>query len=140
LSPKVSAELEQAYEVAEARGLLTPETITLGISYDDPSITPPEKCPYDGCIIVPPNFTAEPTVNVKDVSGGKYAVSEYVGTAGEIMGAWSQIFSSWLPSSGYQPEDCEGFDLSSPRRIATAEVPLRALDSGLGIAMVSQPS
>jgi AraC family transcriptional regulator len=96
---------------AEARGLVTPDTLTLGISYDDPDVTPPEKCRYDACIVIPASVSPEPNVNVKDVPGGKYAVSEYVGTAGEIMEAWHQIFSSWLPSSGYQPDSRDCFEL-----------------------------
>lgn len=96
---------------AQTRDLTTPETITLGISYDDPAVTPPEKCRYDACIVAPPDFAAESNINVKDIPGGKYAIHEYTGTAGDIIQAWSQMFSSWLPSSGYQPDSRACFEL-----------------------------
>jgi AraC family transcriptional regulator len=48
---------------------------------------------------------------VKDVPGGKYAVSKYVGTAGEIMQAWTQLLSIWLPSSGYEMDERDCFEL-----------------------------
>jgi AraC family transcriptional regulator len=44
-------------------------------------------------------------VNVMDVPGGKYAVSEFVGTAHEIRGAWEELYRSWLPESGFEPDD-----------------------------------
>ena len=96
---------------AKARDLVTPETLTLGISYDDPEVTPPEKCRYDACIVVPSEFRPEPDVNVKDIPGGKYAVYKYTGTAAQIMEPWSRMFSQWLPSSGYQPDDRPCFEL-----------------------------
>lgn len=96
---------------AQARGLATPETLTLGISYDDPEVTPPEKCRYDACIVVPRDFRPEPAVNVKDIPGGKYAVYEFVGTSAQIMEPWRRIFSEWLPSSGYQPDDRPCYEL-----------------------------
>lgn len=40
------------------------------------------------CIVVPPDLSPDPEISVKDVPGGSYAVSKYVGTAGEIGKAW----------------------------------------------------
>jgi AraC family transcriptional regulator len=106
---------------AQARGLVTPDVVSLGISYDDPNITPPEKCRYDACIVVPsglvpsglvpPDLSPDPEITVKDVPGGKYAVSKYVGTAAEIGKAWGQMLSTWLPSSGYQMDERDCFEL-----------------------------
>lgn len=96
---------------AEARGLTSPETLTLGISYDDPSSTPPEQCRYDACIVVPDGFQTEPGIQVRDIPGGKYAVCEYTGSADGMGEAWQQMFSSWFPSSGYQPDSGPCFEL-----------------------------
>jgi len=87
------------------RGLDGPETITLGIGQDDPDVTPAEKCRYDACVVVPEGFAGDKWVNVVDVPGGKYAVTEFSGTADEIRGAWEALYGSWLPGSGYQPDD-----------------------------------
>jgi AraC family transcriptional regulator len=96
---------------AQARGLVTPETASLGISYDDPNVTPPEKCRYDACIVVPPDLSPDPEIAMKDVPGGRCAVSKYVGTAGEIGKAWNQMLSIWLPSSGYEMDSRACFEL-----------------------------
>jgi len=89
----------------DARGLASPTSITLGISYDDPSVTAPERCQYDACVVVPSDFVADRSVSVMDLAGGRYGVAPFEGSAHEIQGAWDRIFTSWLRGSGYQPDD-----------------------------------
>jgi len=89
----------------EARGLASDTAIKLGIGYDDPHITAAEKCRYDACVVVPEDFPSDKWVNVVDLPGGKVAVSQFMGGAHEISEAWNQVFSAWLPESGYQPDD-----------------------------------
>ena len=38
-----------------------------------------------------------------DIAGGKYAVFQFEGKSKEIAGAYKQLYSEWLPTSGYQP-------------------------------------
>jgi AraC family transcriptional regulator len=89
----------------ETHGLTGPGSIALGIGRDDPEVTAPEKCRYDACCVVPDDFEADPWVNVTTVPGGKYAVSVFTGTAHEIGAAWEALYRTWLPASGYEPED-----------------------------------
>ena len=84
---------------------LGPNSIKLGIGHDDPDVTAPEKCRYDACVVVPESFAGDTWVNVIDVPGGKYAVAEFIGTADKIREAWEALYRSWLPGSGYQPDD-----------------------------------
>jgi AraC family transcriptional regulator len=44
-------------------------------------------------------------VNLTDLPGGKYAVTVFAGAAHEIVGAWDAFYRSWLPDSGYEPDD-----------------------------------
>ena len=83
----------------------------LGIAYDDPAITPPDKSRYDACVVVPRDLAADRLVVRMDVPGGTYAVAPFVGTAHEIVEAWRSVFASWLPSSGYQPDDRPCYEL-----------------------------
>ena len=92
-------------EWMEPRRLLGPDSIRLGIGHDDPVVTAPEKCRYDACVVVPESFAGDKWVNAVDVPGGKYAVAEFIGTADEIREAWEALYRSWLPDSGYQPDD-----------------------------------
>ena len=89
----------------ETRDLASDAAVKLGVGYDDPRITAAEKCRYDACVVIPPDFAADRWVNVMDVAGGKYAVAEFVGTALTIADTWDHVFSAWLPQSGWQPDD-----------------------------------
>jgi AraC family transcriptional regulator len=79
--------------------------VKVGLAHDDPSITAPERCRYDACVVVPRDFVADRLVDVMDVPGGRYAVAQFVGTAHEIEGVWDRVFAGWLPGSGFQPDD-----------------------------------
>ncbi len=112
--PGVSKHWKEFNKWARARGFLGKEAanpIALGISHDDPSITPPDKCRYDSCAVVPEDFQPEAGVNVADVSGGKYAVYRFRGTDKNIGDAWRDIYAEWLPESGYQCDDRPCFEL-----------------------------
>jgi AraC family transcriptional regulator len=99
---------------AVPRGFLGKEAVNpvaLGISHDDPSITPPAKCRYDACAVVPADYKAEPGVNLADIPGGKYAVYRFKGTDKNIGRTWIEMYSSWLPESGFQCDDRPCFEL-----------------------------
>jgi AraC family transcriptional regulator len=95
----------------DARGLGSPDSITLGVAHDDPAVTAPERCQYDACVVVPPDFVPDRAVSVMDVAGGRYAVASFEGTARQIQGAWDRVFADWLPRSGYQPDDRPCYEL-----------------------------
>ena len=90
---------------AQARGLDLEKSPRLGVAHDDPAITQAEKCRYDACIVVPADFQPDRWVNVTDIPGGRFAIAEFTGTAHDIEGAWDRVFKTWLPNSGFQPDD-----------------------------------
>jgi AraC family transcriptional regulator len=95
----------------QAHGLAGDGRLTLGVAYDDPGITSPDKLRYDACVVVPLDFKPDRLVDVMDVPGGTYAFAGFVGTARDIVGAWQSVFASWLPGSGYQPDDRPCYEL-----------------------------
>ena len=88
-----------------AHGFDLDKTTRLGVAHDDPAITPAEKCRYDACLVVPHDFQPDRQVNVTDIPGGRFAIAQFNGTAHEIQAAWDRVFATWLPNSGYQPDD-----------------------------------
>lgn len=112
--PGVSRHWKEFRKWAVAHGFLGRDAvnpIALGISHDDPSITPPAKCRYDSCAAVPEDFKPGPGVNVTDIPGGKYAVHRFRGTDKAIGKAWGDIYAEWLPESGCQCDDRPCFEL-----------------------------
>jgi AraC family transcriptional regulator len=93
------------------RGLVEADCLRIGIGHDDAWVTPPEKCRYDACVVVPPDFQSDRLVNLMELPGGRYAVSRYTGTAHRIPQAWDALYRSWLPDSGYEPDDRPGLEL-----------------------------
>jgi AraC family transcriptional regulator len=87
------------------RGLSETDGLRIGIGHDDAGVTRPEKCRYDACLVVPPGFEGDRLVNLMELPGGRYAVSRYTGPAHRIPGAWDALYRSWLPASGYAPDD-----------------------------------
>jgi len=87
------------------RDLRQSGTITIGIGHDAPLIADADKLRYDACVVVDDAFKPDRYINVTELSGGRYAVARYEGAPSGIGNAWEQLFTDWLPSSGYQPED-----------------------------------
>jgi DNA gyrase inhibitor GyrI len=91
-------------EWAKTNGLFAASAVILGISQDNPSITPPENCRYDVGIVISEDFTTTDTdVNVAELSGGKYAVFTIEHTAEAIQKAWGEIFVQ-LSAESQQPD------------------------------------
>lgn len=91
-------------EWAKANGLFIASAVILGISQDNPAVTPLENCRYDVGIIVSKNFkTTDTDVNVAELPGGKYAVFTIDHTAEAIQKAWSEIFVQ-LSTENQQPD------------------------------------
>ncbi|CAG36706.1 AraC family transcriptional regulator [Desulfotalea psychrophila] len=85
---------------AEPKGYLRLGTI-LGLYWDNPETTPPEKCRTDACITVPDGTLAEGTIGVQLISGGQYAVCHFEITAEGFQQAWKDAFS-WFIGKGYE--------------------------------------
>lgn len=96
---------------AGARDLLTPDAVMLGISYDNPEITPCHKCRYYACVTVPDHILADDTVGIMDIAAGRYAVYRFKGSAEGIQAAFRLIYAEWLPDSGYQPAHTPCYEL-----------------------------
>ena len=91
-------------EWAKANGLFTASAVILGISQDNPAVTPPEKCRYDVGVVVPEQFaTTDTDVNVAELPGGRYAVFTIDHTAEAIQKAWNEIFVQ-LSAENQEPD------------------------------------
>jgi len=81
-------------------GRLGPATKFVGVCYDDPEVTAPEKVRYDACVTVGGDFTPRGDIGVQTLAGGEYAVTRHVGPYTSLGQTYSQLFGQWLPRSG----------------------------------------
>jgi AraC family transcriptional regulator len=65
-----------------------------GVTLDDPSRTPPERCRYDACVALPQGLSL-PESPEATISGGQYAVTCFKGTGAEIGAAWGEFLRAF---------------------------------------------
>jgi len=96
---------------AGAHDFIGPKTLFIGISHDDPEVTPVDKCRTDACVTVPAGTRGSGEVKVTALPAGKYAVFSFEGKPEEIKGAYNFVYGKWLPESGYQPVDSPCYEI-----------------------------
>lgn len=96
---------------AGPRGFAMMGAKMIGICWDSPELTPPEKVRYDACIQVPLGTKTEGEIGTQTIAGGKYAVYHAEITTEEFGGIWNKMMCEWLPQSGYQPDDRPCYEL-----------------------------
>jgi AraC family transcriptional regulator len=101
---------------AGMRGLLGPQTRTIGIVYDDPDITPADKIRYAAAVVVNRPVQPEGEFGVTEIPAGKHAVFTHRGPYDGLGRTYQRFFGGWLPSSGSELRDAEAFEeyLNSP--------------------------
>lgn len=102
---------EKLYKWAAPRGLFGPGTKVLGISLDNPDVTPAEKCRYEAGLTVPPGTEPQGEVGVREIPGGRHAVIRYQGGEKGISGFYDAVYGGWLPGSGFQPADRHSYEI-----------------------------
>lgn len=111
---------------AGPRGLLGPASEIIGLGWDDPEVTAPEKLRFDCCLVVPEGVGPEGEVGVRTIDGGPYAVLRVVGPYDLLPLAYRHLYGTWLPSSGREPKDVPPFEIyrnspmdTAPERLVT---------------------
>ncbi|MGA3179788.1 MAG: AraC family transcriptional regulator [Verrucomicrobiota bacterium] len=81
-------------------GLLGSAPQFIGISLDDPAVTPPDKTRYDACVAVDAKFRASGEIGVQVIPGGDYAVLTHFGPYEKLGQSYARLLGQWLPRSG----------------------------------------
>ena len=110
------------------REFITPDTLFLDVTYDDPSIVTVENCLYDVCMTVDredPRLQLQKTAavgitsrvqsetlpNTMVIPGGKFAVYRYKGYPQLIYKAYQSVFSNWLSETGNRIDNRISYDI-----------------------------
>ena len=109
---------------AGPRGLFGPGTRFLGVSYDDPDVTPPEKLRYDAALTVSRPVEPQGEFGVTELAGGEYATLIHKGPYETLSRSYRALFGAWLPASGREVRDAPAFEvyLNSPQTAAPQEL------------------
>jgi AraC family transcriptional regulator len=89
----------------ECQGIVKASQFRLAWCYDNPAVTPIQKCRYDASIEIQQNTKVEEPFSTIDLPEGKYAVIYVKGSPDDVNQAQMLLFSDWLPNSRYEPDD-----------------------------------
>jgi len=91
---------EKLCRLAGEQGLFGPDVRMIGVGYDDPAITPPNKIRYDACITVPDTFAGTSELPVVVIGDGEYATAVVKGPYTNLAPAFAYVCGVWGPDSG----------------------------------------
>ncbi len=91
--------------------LIERDTRIIGVSLDNHEITSESKLRYDACISITKDIKPEGEINVRKLSGGKYAVVLHKGPYDKLGEIYDAIFGRWLPANGEKLRDVPCFEV-----------------------------
>ena len=107
---KIKAAWQKLTGWAGPKNLINDKTVFIGVSYDNPEITDPDKCRYYACITIPEEVETSDGIGKMTIDGGLHGVMRFKGHMNEIENVYTEFFGKWLPQSGYQPTNAP-FDI-----------------------------
>ena len=100
---QIGKAFEKVMKWAGARGLLNfPETKTVTVYLDDPTVTVIEKVRQNACVTVTGDVKVDGEIGKATIPAGKHAVGRFRIDAFGFEKAWSTV-CMWITESGYQP-------------------------------------
>jgi AraC family transcriptional regulator len=112
LSSARGYEPESTYETwdklidwAVCNGIKQEEQQRFAFAFDNPTVTPIDKCRYSASIAIGNSVKVNPPFSSSEIPKGKYAVVYFKGSPEETIKAQLSIYSDWLPDSGFEPDN-----------------------------------
>ena len=104
---------DKLFRWAGPRGLTEQKDMKcLNVYHDNPEITDENNLRTSVCISSVPEATeVSGEIGKMNLKGGKYAVAHFEINVDQYEQAWTYVYGTWLPESGYQPDDRPCFEL-----------------------------
>jgi AraC family transcriptional regulator len=124
---------ERLMTVAATTGLLTSDTRSIGVFYDDPASVQEAELRAVACITVPDDWVPSGELTEVHIEGGRYARIVHTGPYAELKTAYDWLYQTWLPNSAEEPRDlpCIEEYLNNPR-----QVPAKDLETAVMVPLV----
>ena len=130
--PRVLAAHDRLLTWYAARG--GKATQLIGMSQDDPDVTPPELCRYDMCLVVPPDWEGEGEVSVREFPACYIASLHLCGDIYLVDQAWQYLYRYWLPNSRFLPDNLPAMEIY---RRTPAEIGWETFDLECAIPVIA---
>ncbi|MDZ4683725.1 MAG: AraC family transcriptional regulator [Planctomycetaceae bacterium] len=115
VGPYCSATLGPAFgrigQWATSANVWGPDTRCIGVYYDDPEVTAPEKQRADVGVTIGEHIHPTGEVQVQTLAGGTHAVLCHKGPYDKLGESYWWLYSIWLPNSGREPADAPPYEV-----------------------------
>ncbi|WP_434950505.1 AraC family transcriptional regulator [Shewanella sp. HL-SH4] len=101
----IFATWDKLIEWAANNGIKHDEQQRFAFAYDNPTVTPVDKCRYDAAIVIADSLDVNSPFTTTEIPEGKYAVVYFKGAPEEAIQAQLSLYSDWLPNSGFEPDN-----------------------------------
>jgi len=102
---QIGTTFERLAAIAGSQGLFGPGTRSFGIYYDDPLSVATPDLRSDACLTVPAGWTPIGELQVREIRGGRYAVTRHTGPYSELDRPYKWLYGTWLAQSGEEAAD-----------------------------------
>jgi AraC family transcriptional regulator len=101
---------EKLYRWAKTKKLTNGSLDFYIVYHDEPKITEENKLRISLSIPVDKNMPADGEIGRMRIYAGKYVFVSFCLKSGEFGSAWDWVYKTWLPFSGYEPDDNPAFE------------------------------
>ncbi len=102
-----SGAFARLWTLVKRQGLYSAGIEHIGIFHNDPKVTAAADLLTDVCLVVKKPAVPEDGIEVKTISGGKYAVFTHIGPYNDVQEVYDAIYGEWVPANCTCGDDCE---------------------------------
>ncbi|MDH2434676.1 GyrI-like domain-containing protein [Pokkaliibacter sp. MBI-7] len=89
---------------ASAQGIAPAQQARYALCYDNPAVTPVDKCRYEAAVVINPAMEVNAPFSISTLPAGKYAVLRIKGSDEQLNNARLALYTEWFPASGFEPD------------------------------------
>jgi len=101
----IFATWEQLIAWGEQQGITLAKQQRLALCFDNPAVTPIDKCRYQAALVVSENQSVDAPFIANSLPAGTYARLYIKGSLEQVEDAQKRLFSDWLPNSEFEPDN-----------------------------------
>lgn len=121
---EIGQAFERLYAWAAGRSLIGPDTIGVGIYYDDPESVAQNDLRSFAALTHSGAIELDDPIEQRTIPECECAVLVHKGPYSDVHKAWRWFYSDWLPTSGREPTDAPCYEvyLNNPRMVQPTEL------------------
>ncbi|TAD88790.1 MAG: AraC family transcriptional regulator [Alphaproteobacteria bacterium] len=102
---------QRVFLMAGAAGLMTKDTLSIGIYYDDPASVPADQLRSHAGIILEDGVACPPTLTPVTLPATRAARLVFQGPYAELQKPYAWLYGTWLQTSGEEPADVPSYEI-----------------------------